>query len=429
MNAARARILAALSITSGVTIGQISGIADDALVRQPPRIYSDPGHYPVKHSPDRMLGQLAKAPEVSLLRGAAGKPLFEKPEDPHPVLAEFDKRSDLRGLPVIRGAECELTTIEAKHFAAASSSFRGLFATLSEGFERKKVDWKLVNSNLNESIVEANGALILQMLQCERPQFRSLLNQRLALSSGPVATKALAHRCVFELDADRRDEAVRLLKPQVSAAARQFLLDALRYPYAPFADHAAAALICFRDRDALSSLVALLDAPDPVSPMSDKDGNIKIAEVVRINHARNCQLCHAPSWNAKDPIRVAVPSVSAPLPPPFSIAYYSDAGRGETVRADVTYLRQDFSLVLPVPEPGQWPKMQRFDFLIRQRDAFPWELEKKWSNIDYPQRYAVLRVLRAITNRDFGLESKAWREGIRKDGRFSGLVTSPLGGH
>jgi hypothetical protein len=122
-----------------------------------------------------------------------------------------------------------------------------------------------------------------------------------------------------------------------------------------------------------------------------------------------------------------VPSESAPLPPLFSIAYYSDAERGEIVRADVTYLRQDFSLVLPVSEPGQWPKMQRFDFLIRQRDAFPWELEKEWSNIDYPQRYAVLRALRAITSRDFGLESEAWREGIRKDGRFRGLRTSSLG--
>jgi hypothetical protein len=293
-----------------------------------------------------------------------------------------------------------------------------LFFELSGEFERRSVDWKQVQSTLNASTVEFDAALLLQMLQCENTQFRSLLNQRLALSASPEATKALAHRCVFELDAGRRDEAVRLLKPQVTPVARQFLLDAFRHPYAPFADHAAAALIVFQDHESVPALVSLLEAPDPNSPKSDDEGTTTVAEVIKINHSRNCQLCHAPSWDAKDPARVAVPSVTAPLPPPFSVAYYAQGGSGQFVRADVTYLRQDFSLALAVPEPGPWPKLQRFDFFVRNRPALAWELQRKWSAVDYPQRYAALRALRQITKRDYGLDADAWRDGLRKEGRF-----------
>lgn len=415
----RARALAAaLSIASAATFGDRLGRAGDIPASKRSGLYSDLGHQMVQHSADKMASQLAKTPELNLLRGADGKKLFEKSEDLHPVLAEIDRRNDLSGLPVIRGDACQLTAIQAQHLNDTSRLFRQLFAKVSGEFDRRFVDWKHIDSVLNENAVGSDAALILQMLQCEHTQFRSLLNHRLALSAGPSATKALAHRSVFELDPNRREEAVRLLKAQVSPTARQFLLDGLRYPYAPMADHAAAALIALQDRDSVPALVAMLDAPDPVSPMPNEDGNPMVAEVVRINHARNCQLCHAPSWDAKDPVRVAVPSTAAPLPPPFSFAYYSDSGQGEMVRADVTYLRQDFSLTLPVQDPGPWPKLQRFDFLVRQRPALPWELQKRWSNIDYPQRYAVLRALRKITNRDYGIDADAWRDGLRKEGRF-----------
>jgi len=37
------------------------------------------------------------------------------------------------------------------------------------------------------------------------------------------------------------------------------------------------------------------------------------------------------------------------------------------VRVDVTYLRQDFSLLLPVVDAAPWPGMQRYDFMVRTR--------------------------------------------------------------
>ena len=37
------------------------------------------------------------------------------------------------------------------------------------------------------------------------------------------------------------------------------------------------------------------------------------------------------------------------------------------VRLDVTYLRQDFSMMQAVADANPWPEMQRFDFLVRMR--------------------------------------------------------------
>jgi hypothetical protein len=33
----------------------------------------------------------------------------------------------------------------------------------------------------------------------------------------------------------------------------------------------------------------------------------------------------------------------------------------------VTYLRQDFSVLQTVEKPGKWPKMQRYDYVVRVR--------------------------------------------------------------
>ena len=54
--------------------------------------------------------------------------------------------------------------------------------------------------------------------------------------------------------------------------------------------------------------------------------------------------------------------------------YYS-SGEGTFIRADVTYLRQDFSVPQPVPRPGHWPANQRYDYLVRLRFLSAKELE------------------------------------------------------
>jgi hypothetical protein len=360
-------------------------------------------------------------PEVSLLPYDDSTKLFLTRSDAtgdHPVLVEFATRKDLRGLPLIHDEDCQLSPVAASHLNQSSRSLRSIFNAISADWNNAALGRASAISRLGATIAESDSSLMLQMLQCEHKQFRAFLNEQLSLFSGPMAAKALAHRCVFELDPILRRDAVARLKTRMSAEARQFLLDALRHPFPPFVDHAAAALAEACDSESVPALVALLDAHDPAAPRVNSAGDSVVAEIVKINHARNCQLCHAPSWDRSDRARVKVPDTQAPLPPSFSVAYYEETGNGPFVRADVTYLRQDFSLTLPVPSSGSWPKTQRYDFFARSRPAFAWELVQRGAGIDYPQRYAVLRALRKITERDFGNTSNAWRIGLSKEGRF-----------
>jgi hypothetical protein len=50
--------------------------------------------------------------------------------------------------------------------------------------------------------------------------------------------------------------------------------------------------------------------------------------------------------------------------------------QGPFVRADITYLKQDFSAMLPVTNPGLWPAEQRFDFFVRERLATERDFQK-----------------------------------------------------
>ena len=79
--------------------------------------------------------------------------------------------------------------------------------------------------------------------------------------------------------------------------------------------------------------------------------------------------------------------------------------RGDAVRADVTYLTQDFSVMQPVIDHGPWPDMQRFDFFARTRPLTE-EETKNQSNSNsteakaggsYPQREAVLLAIKGLS--------------------------------
>jgi hypothetical protein len=80
------------------------------------------------------------------------------------------------------------------------------------------------------------------------------------------------------------------------------------------------------------------------------------------------------------------------------------------VRPDVTYLQQDFSWALPVTNPGPWPAVQRYDFLVRTRPAEAGEAARP--ELELPQRQAVVRALQALTGQDFGDRAADWRAGL-----------------
>ncbi|HEV3385529.1 MAG TPA: hypothetical protein VG097_11995 [Gemmata sp.] len=116
----------------------------------------------------------------------------------------------------------------------------------------------------------------------------------------------------------------------------------------------------------MPQLIAAYDRPEPSAPfrmeLPNQSGGTFRLEVVRVNHSRNCITCHAQSFQQHDLVRAAIPDPERSLPPSLTPAYYS--GSNEFVRADVTYLRQDFSVVQPVANPGKWSALQRYDYFV-----------------------------------------------------------------
>jgi hypothetical protein len=148
---------------------------------------------------------------------------------------------------------------------------------------------------------------------------------------------------------------------------------------------------------------------------------------VRVNHFKNCVLCHAPSADANELVRGLVPDPRNPLPPRFSPAYYT-AATGKFVRADITYLKQDFAVPQPVARPDVWPTNQRFDYLIRTRPATMRDIEiasRKEPNASYPQRESVLFALRELTGKDVGTSADAWRPMVALVAKQTAAVADP----
>ena len=90
---------------------------------------------------------------------------------------------------------------------------------------------------------------------------------------------------------------------------------------------------------------------------------------------------------------------------------YYESNSGNFVRADTTYLRQDFSVPQPVTNPSPWPAFQRFDYLVRTR-ALTFE-EEIFGKVNEPMagrhRQAILFALRELTGTDAGRTATAWR--------------------
>jgi hypothetical protein len=199
-----------------------------------------------------------------------------------------------------------------------------------------------------------------QLLQAESKPARLLLIELLAKIGGPAATEALARRAIFDLAADAREVAVEALRKRPLPDARSVLLAGLQYPWPPVAEHAAEALVALSDRDALPTLEKLAQEPERQTTSR---------EVIKVNHLANCLMCHAPSTDATDLVRGRVPIPGQPIRSPGETPQYYEGATGVFIRADVTYLKQDFSVMQPVLKPGAWPTYQRYDYLVRERAA------------------------------------------------------------
>jgi HEAT repeat protein len=267
--------------------------------------------------------------------------------------------------------------------------------------------------------VEAVPAM-RQILMAEDVPLRLVLVDLLSEIEAKPATVALAQRAVFDLAPQVRQAALDALRGRPRSHYRQTLVDALRYPWPPAADHAADALVTLDDEEAVPLLVAQLDKPDPAAPFPTGKKGTAVRYLVRINHRSNCLLCHPPAVGGDDLVVDVDPF--ARVPPAGGCGGGGSGGSGWGGRgqplligADVQFLQQDFSVSFPVGVPGIAVTGRRFDYLIAARlltrsEARTWREQPPPEPTDYPQRDATLFALRALTGKDVGPTTAAWRQ-------------------
>jgi hypothetical protein len=317
-------------------------------------------------------------------------------------LAKRHRRPEVVSLPWQRGANCQTGKESAEWQQSCSVHLRACL--LQSG----NVSGPTTTANLKALMQSRTQPgqppspwtqpecvpTLVQMLQVENSSVRELLVETLAKIKGREATVALAKRAVFDLSPQVRKSAVEALQQRRRKDFQPILLAALRWPWQPAADHAAEAIVALDMKELAPDLTALLQDPDPALPYTKANGTF-VRELVQLNHFQNCLLCHAPSTSSQDLARGLIPTPGQALAP----AYYA-ASFGQFVRADTTFLRQDFSVIQPVASPGLWPAHQRFDYVLRERRANPHELKlvpkkpkENQANNSYPQREAVLFAL------------------------------------
>jgi hypothetical protein len=375
---------------------------------------------PRQHAEAEMLAQLETVAPVDLdTVPRTSHMLWLQAEDEHrrkkernpvftgPLLHVARGRSDLRGLPFLPAEGALLKGIRALALDFLSRQVHSFHTERAAEalFKERKRPWKgpSAEARFKQSLAkrkwlrteEAVPALV-QLLQVEGPALRRYLLELLANNRSKLATAALVQRAVLDLSPAIREAAVAALKKRPPADVRLALLAALRQPWGPAADHAALALVALADVQAILPVQRMLDQADPSGPAPDRRNNLVLTELVRVNHLRNCLLCHAPSLDRSDPLRAKIPVPEMPLPDS-----YGGDETGHFVRADVTLLRPDFSAMHRVDRPGKWPAVQRFDYLLRTRaltarEEAAWERKARTPSPYHERLRFVLGKLHAL---------------------------------
>jgi hypothetical protein len=179
------------------------------------------------------------------------------------------------------------------------------------------------------------------------------------------------------------------------------------------AEHAAEALVALKRADATRGLLAAFEAPDPKAPYPKKGAGAArfVKEVVRINHRHNCLMCHPASTATADQPRKVVPSADELAGRSLGLGYGLGAGLGlltsspkerTFVRADITFLKQDYSVMLAG---------ERFDLFVRERLATAKDvsaaLARKRKGRS-PQQAAAAFALRELTGQGPGPANENW---------------------
>lgn len=357
------------------------------------------------------------------VKASAAKEKKGQAEASHRALGDLVRgRTDLDGLPLVAMKDCVLSTDESKALAGVSRmksrtrgdprspearERHGSTATFRDGSmeilgldtrgRRSAAETRGGSTASYEVIADHFVRPLRQVYEVQPENGRLALARILARAKSDRAARELVRLAVFDLSERVREEAVLQLATQDRGAVRAELLAAFRHPWAPAAINAAKAIDRLGDWRMIPALEKLLDQPDPCEPFEEK-GTWYVRELVRVNHLKNCLLCHPAAGTTRPVVGGPVPLRDKEVP----VVYY--ASRDKTiplVDASTVYLRQDFSVLHQVKDAKPWPEVQRFDYFVRTRPLGADEIPKKGEKAQretgtYPQREAVRALLDAL---------------------------------
>ena len=335
-----------------------------------------------------------------------------------PLMDLVAKRPDLQSLPFVMGQECHSDATETSDLRNVSLSlgrmigrFNGSLGSRdvaqNDAFRNLSIKQMIsycMEDHIRDRMGDPEGdpsaqkmKTIDQILQIDHPRLRMNFIDALRKSDSETAVELMVKKAKFDLVPEVRIAATDALADIEPEQYRAHLLEGLKYPWHVVAEHSAEALVRLDDEGAIPDLIEMLDLPHPHSP-TQVDGQLVQRELVGINHMRNCLLCHAPSISSEDSTRGLIPHSSRPIP----TQYYGGSSEPVpyAVRADITYLEQDFSVVQPVSNPGPWPHEQRFDYVVQNRKLSADEasnLAVGLSQAPNQNRNAIIFALRELT--------------------------------
>ncbi len=363
--------------------------------------------------------------------------------------ALLEKRDDIRGIPMAMGEGCRLKPERAANFINELSQLRAAMAQSPKGqglINRMPHPNNRNNSPENsEKLTSARIAAMMQVLGPESVQLRKEMIRFLSAVPSTEAAEGLAKLAVFSEEEEVRTAAIDALKTRKDQDYAVILVSGLSYPWPAVAQNASAAIVKLNRKDLMPHLVDTLERPDPRAPQTE-NGKRVVREMVKINHLRNCMLCHPPASRDQNqgftddiaddaravpvtPLLAQVPIPNQPLPvSPGNGGGYGEFSVPDTrIRFDVTYLRQDFSVMLNVEDHQPWPQAQRFDFIVRTRavtekDAQTYRnlLRPAAAGDLSPYQRAAVAALRQMTGQD-ATTVPAWRQ-IIKQSKAAGKI-------
>ena len=330
-----------------------------------------------------------------------------------PLEELLSTRPDLHGLPLVMGEDCHMDSISAEAMNHISST---VGATISrfDGFGSRDIaendSWRstVIKAEIQRIFRQENREETLepmlrttdQILQIDHPPLRLELVEALRrIEESPTGIEMLVKKAKYDLVPEIRQAATNALSDYSVKKFRDQFLEGLKYPWHVVAEHSAEALVRLDDKEAVPELVEMLKLDDPRQPKRVDDDEYVQRELVAINHMRNCMLCHAPSRSTSDMGRARQPSWEFPIPRHYYQA--EDTSPRAFVRADVVYLRQDFSVIQPVDNNGPWPKDQRFDYLVQNKKLSKKQARRIKQALEKDRnlnREAIVYALRELTD-------------------------------